>query len=126
MQAIFFVGIGGALGAISRYLISQVSIKIWGDTFPIGTLIVNVLGCFLIGFFMTSLFNSGKQSSLMPFLIPGLMGGFTTFSAFSYETINFFANGAYLKGVLNISLSLILCFASVALGMFIGKFIVNK
>lgn len=126
MQALIFVGLGGALGAISRYLISIASIKLWGDTFPMGTLIVNVLGCFLIGFFMTSLFTSGKQNNLMPFLIPGLIGGFTTFSTFSYETMTLFTNGAYLKGFLNISLSLVLCFASVALGMFIGKLLFNR
>ena len=126
MQIILFVGLGGGLGAISRYLVSLATLKWWSDAFPLGTLLANVIGCFLIGFLMFYFLSSGKNSPLMPFLITGFLGGFTTFSTFSYETISLFTDGAITKGLLNLSLTLVFCFLGVALGIFLGRLIFNR
>ncbi|AMP20370.1 hypothetical protein AZF37_03585 [endosymbiont 'TC1' of Trimyema compressum] len=89
-------------------------------------MLANVIGCFLIGFLMSYFLSSGKNNPFMPFLITGFLGGFTTFSTFSYETISLFTNGAIAKGLINLSLTLFFCFLGVALGIFLGKLIFSR
>ncbi|KMT21881.1 fluoride efflux transporter CrcB [Clostridium cylindrosporum] len=118
---IICVGIGGCIGAILRYLISLNSAKLFGASFPFGTLIVNVLGGFLIGAIME--FSDARDMSplLRTFLTTGIMGGLTTFSTFSLETINLFSSSNYMLGglniILNVSLSLI--------GVFLGRVLIR-
>ena len=122
MQKLLIVGIGGFIGCCLRYLISSYSSKIYGTQFPCGTLIVNVIGGILIGFVMDFSIKSGVISpNLRLFLTTGLMGGLTTFSTFSYETINLFNGGDYLLGTLNISLNLFLSLAGVIFGKFMSQ-----
>ncbi|SHI89497.1 fluoride efflux transporter CrcB [Lutispora thermophila] len=122
MQKLIIVGIGGFIGCCLRYLISSYFSKILGTQFPYGTLIVNIIGGILIGFVMDySIKPDVVSPSIKLFLTTGLMGGLTTFSTFSYETINLFYLGNYLLGTINISLNLILSLVGVILGKFVSK-----
>ena len=85
---VLFIGIGGFLGAISRYLLNEFIVKYIPTSFPIGILIVNILGCFLIGFFVGG--NLTSKDNLYYFMIIGFLGSFTTMSASSYQTIELF------------------------------------
>jgi CrcB protein len=119
---ILYVGLGGFLGAAARYGISLAAARVMGEQFPYGTLIVNALGGFLIGLLMElSLATDLIPVNLRLFLVTGILGGLTTFSTFSYETMNLFADGSYLKAVGNIITNLVLSLGGVALGrMLIG------
>lgn len=125
MQKLLYVGIGGLIGASSRYLISLHAARVFGTEFPYGTLIVNILGGFLIGFIMElSLGTDLISPNFRLFLTTGLMGGLTTFSTFGYETITFFSEGNYLLGALNASLNLFLCLAFVVLGKYAATYLI--
>jgi fluoride exporter len=117
LEKILYVGIGGFIGASLRYLISLQTSKLFSGHIPYGTLIVNVLGGFLIGVIMEiSLSTTFVSPSLRLFLTTGILGGLTTFSTFSYETINLFSSGLYTHAVLNACLNLFLSLFSVILG----------
>jgi len=119
LQQILYVGIGGFIGASLRYIISMNAIKIWGPHFPYGTLIVNVIGGILIGLTMElSLTTNLISPDLRLFLTAGILGGLTTFSTFSHETIGLFFNNNYGLGILNICLNLFLSLGGVVLGRF--------
>lgn len=124
MLKILYVGIGGFIGASLRYIISYHSPKLFGNHFPFGTLIVNVIGGLLIGFIMElSLSTDSISPNLRLFLTTGIMGGLTTFSTFSYETVNLISEGNYIGGTLNICLNLFLSIIGVVLGRFIAHLI---
>lgn len=124
MQKILLVGIGGFIGSILRYVISKGSSNIFGGQFPYGTLIVNVLGGILIGFiFELSSSTDFISPNTRLLLTTGIMGGLTTFSTFSYETITFFSNGSYFLGFVNIVLNLCLSLLGVMGGKSISHFI---
>jgi len=115
---VLVVGIGGFIGASLRYIISVFCMRALGDSFPYGTLFVNALGGFLIGFIMeasSGLWPVSPNTKL--FLTTGILGGLTTFSTFSYETINLLNVGSYLLGGLNAGLNLLLSL----LGAWMGK-----
>ncbi|MBX3708226.1 MAG: fluoride efflux transporter CrcB [Gammaproteobacteria bacterium] len=118
---LIFVGAG--CGGVFRYWISNISYWFLGRQFPYGTLIVNVSGCFLMGLLFILLIErfNGLGSQLRSLLLIGLLGGYTTFSSFSIETLNLFENGAFLSGVANILLSIILCLAATWLGVIGGR-----
>ena len=119
---IICVGCGGFLGAISRYIISIYTSKQFLFKIPLGTLIVNVLGGFLIGLVMELTIKSNFISpQLKLFLTTGIMGGLTTFSTFSYETIVLIKEGNILLAILNILLNLILSLLGVVLGNIVIK-----
>lgn len=122
MQSLFYVGIGGFIGACLRYIISINAPKLFGTQLPYGTLIVNVIGGILIGLIMElSLTTDLVSPNLRLFLTTGIMGGLTTFSTFSYETINLFNEGNYMLGTLNTCLNLFLSLLGVVLGKFISN-----
>ena len=119
MIKLLYVGIGGAIGAMLRYIVSVSSSKIFLTQIPCGTLIVNVLGGLLIGFIMElSLSTELISPNLKVFLTTGILGGLTTFSTFSYETISLFSNGNILFGTLNIGLNLFLSLGGAVLGQY--------
>ena len=122
MDKMLFSGIGGFIGSVLRYWISVVAYRFFGQDFPYGTLFVNVSGCLLIGFVMT-LFEERFvfSSNLRIFLTIGILGGFTTFSSFSYETIALLREGSYFLGTVNVLLTVFLCLVATAIGGIAGK-----
>jgi len=122
MEKILYVGIGGLLGAISRYLMTIWSIEKFGLTFPYGTLLVNTLGCFILGVIVT-IFDEKliTNDNIRLFTIVGFTGGLTTFSAFTYETIKLVENYNIFSAVLNVGLNIFLGILCITLGMALGK-----
>jgi CrcB protein len=122
MQNYVLVFLGGGLGAASRYWLSGwVPGKVESDL-PVGTLVVNILGCFLIGLLMSAFEERFlTQPSIRVFLTIGILGGFTTFSTFSFETVALMRDGEILYATLNILVSIVTCVGGTALGMFIGR-----
>ena len=124
MQKLLFVGLGGFVGACLRYSISLGAQKWWGVEFPYGTMIVNVAGGLLIGLLMELSIGSDLiPPHLRLFLVTGLLGGFTTFSSFSYETVSLLSDGSYLLGTANIALNLVLSLGGVVAGRSITQWI---
>jgi fluoride exporter len=122
MMNAFIVGCGGFIGAVARYSLSNLINKVNSGNFPVSTLIINLAGSFLIGF-LTQLFSSWypNNKKLLLFLTTGILGGFTTFSAFSLETVNLYQNGNTLYAVLNVLFSIIFCLTGAALGKILAK-----
>lgn len=116
MRNLVYIFLGGGLGSVARYLISNFTQKIWNvNSFPLGTFLVNVIGCFIIGFFVS--YFAKSDSSLKYLLIAGFCGGFTTFSTFSVENYALWQNQQYGILSLYVLLSVILGFGAVILGM---------
>jgi len=116
------VSLGAAIGGALRYWLSNYVYKFLPETFPYGTLAVNVMGSFLVGFFIFYLSDREIISSnLKLFLTVGFCGGFTTFSTFSLETMNLFRDSEFLLAGLNILLNLLLCLLGVYLAYIIFK-----
>ena len=112
------IAAGGALGALARYLTHH-AFSVWfGTGFPLGTLVANVSGCFLIGLFMGYWTNTGIEltNEIRAFIVIGFLGAFTTFSAFSLDTIAMIQNADYFRAGLNISLNLVLCLIATLVG----------
>ena len=120
MLAYLWVAIGGALGSVARYWFSGVVARFTGETFPWGTLLVNVSGSFVIGV-LAALAEPGGRHYIKPgwriFLMYGICGGYTTFSSFSLNTLQLvMQDGAWLKAGANIVGSVALCLVAVWLG----------
>ena len=114
---LLLIAIGGAAGSLLRYLLGGAVQQLSGRGFPVGTLAVNVLGCFIIGILARVFLNMQASAEWRALLIVGFCGGFTTFSTFSYETIGLIEGGEYARGLAYISLSVILCLAATLGGM---------
>jgi CrcB protein len=115
----FWVLLGGALGTGGRYWLSGVVARAFGETFPWGTLLVNVSGSLVIGLFATLTGPDGRMfvgTNARQFVMIGLCGGYTTFSSFSLQTLNLMQDGEWLAAGANIVLSVVLCLAAVWVG----------
>lgn len=122
MSQILYIAIGGAIGAVLRYLASTAVYAFMGRGFPHGTLAVNVLGSLIMGFLAIVLLERiSTGPELRALLLIGLLGAFTTFSTFSIETLNLIEQGAVIKAGINILLSVVLCVTAAWLGTIIGR-----
>src|SRR5262245_41053475 len=124
MRELLVVGLGGFIGSALRYWTSVLSYRFFGQEFPYGTLIVNITGCFLIGLLM-SIFEERfiVNPTLRIFLTVGILGGFTTFSTFGYETVVLLREGSYSMGFENIIFSLVGCLTATIVGILIGRLV---
>jgi CrcB protein len=120
---------GGALGAASRMWLSSYVTGRFGETFPIGTMAVNVLGSLIIGLFV-GMTGTDSPREVPPivrqFVIFGFLGGFTTFSSFSLQTFNLINDGEWLYAGVNIVLSIVICLLAVWLGFMLATLVTPK
>ncbi len=121
MNAILAVGAGGAVGSVLRYLLTGTIQRLAGHGFPAGTVVVNVLGSFAIGLLYVWLVERGGSSGMRALLMVGLLGGFTTFSSFSLETVNLMMQASYGRAALNVLLSVALCIGGTMLGIALAR-----
>lgn len=122
MNSFIFIAIGGALGAIARYGVTQMVQSRFFFGFPIATFVVNLLGCFVIGivFSLAEKHHIGDGTRL--FLATGICGGFTTFSAFSLETMLMLNDSRFLMAFFYVLGSVLISLLSVMAGMYLAKF----
>ncbi|MFM1767772.1 MAG: hypothetical protein RJA22_301 [Verrucomicrobiota bacterium] len=119
MLSYLWVALGGALGSLARLGASALAAHSLGTHFPFGTLLVNVTGSFLFGFLASLTAPDGRWTASAPvrtFLLAGVCGGYTTFSAFSAQTFELLQEGRWLHAATNTALSVLLCLAAVWLG----------
>jgi fluoride exporter len=121
MRLLLAIGAGSFIGGVSRYLLSQfVQVRFY-SAFPYGTLFVNILGCLLIGI----VFGLSERGNMSPdwrlFLATGILGGFTTFSAFSNETVSMLRDGQFLPASIYVAASIVLGLLATIIGIFIIK-----
>jgi CrcB protein len=114
-----WIALGGALGSMARFGGSSLIANWFGQTFPLGTLAVNVAGSLMIGFFASLAGPDGRMlvaGDARQFVMVGLFGGFTTFSSFSVETLTLAQNGELMRAGANVAGSVVLCLFAVWLG----------
>ncbi len=114
-----WVAAGGALGSVARFWCSGMAARHFGETFPWGTLLVNVAGSFAIGFATALIAPEGRwmaPARFREFFMFGVCGGYTTFSSFSIQTLGLMQDGQWLRSGANVVLSVVLCLAAVWLG----------
>jgi fluoride exporter len=118
-----WVALGSALGGVARYWMSLVAARLVGETFPWGTLVINILGSFVIGYFGTLTMPDGPRPASIEarlFVMVGICGGFTTFSSFSLQTLELLRGGESLRAFAYIAASVLLCLAGTALGHYLA------
>jgi CrcB protein len=122
MRIFLVIALGAALGANARYVIATWAVERWGTAFPYGTMIINVAGCFLIGVVLAlAAMRPWIDIVWQRLLVTGLLGGFTTFSTFSYETYDLLMRGNWLAAAANVIGSAVLGLVAVALGVWVGR-----
>lgn len=118
----FAIGLAGGTGALLRYFVGRATVNLGWAALPFGTLIANVLGCFLMGFLSWLLLHKWQMSQqVQTIILTGLLGGFTTFSAFSLETLTLIQQGASIKALTYVCLSVLLCLLMCFAGLFLAK-----
>ena len=124
MMNLVYVGVGGVVGSIGRYLVAGLVHQIFPNSyFPAGTAVVNILGCFLIGFLsgLTEL-RQMLSPEVRIFLLIGLLGSFTTFSTFGYETIASLRSGQFLPALANVFIQVIVGLSAVWIGYSVTRY----
>jgi fluoride exporter len=126
VDRVLLVAVGGGVGSVLRYLTSGLAARWLGLDFPYGTLIVNVTGSLLIGVVQAL----AEEVAVLPeparlFLSAGVMGGFTTYSAFSYETMRLIELDAFGRALVNVVLTTLVCLSVCALGLAAGRYVVS-
>lgn len=122
MQQLLAIAIGGAVGAVLRFTVSTSIHRVMGKDFPYGTLTVNVLGSLLMGFLFIMLVERQISSiELRSGILFGVLGAFTTFSSFSFETLALLESGDWWKAMLNVVLSVCCCLLATWIGLGIGR-----
>ena len=120
ISSVLQVALGGAIGASARYLTGIGILKLVGHGFPVAIIAVNVIGSFLMGLFVVAAAHRGL-THLSPFVMTGLLGGFTTFSAFSLETVTLFERGQIGQAALYVALSVGLSIAGLVMGLWVAR-----
>ena len=126
MERALLITFGGAIGTLLRYLTSLMAAQWFGTEFPYSTLIVNLSGAFIIGLVQ----QLGTEALMIPdstrlFLTTGMMGGLTTYSTFSYETVRLMESGAWSQAWINIFVTTVICLSLCFLGMGVGRVFVT-
>jgi fluoride exporter len=126
VERALLITFGGAIGTLVRYLVSLLAARWLGAEFPYGTLIVNLSGAFIIGLVQ----HLGAEGLMIPdntrlFLTTGMMGGLTTYSTFSYETVRLMETGAWNQAWINIFVTTVICLSLCFIGMSVGRVIVT-
>ncbi|KFC62866.1 putative fluoride ion transporter CrcB [Devosia sp. LC5] len=123
MQSFLLVGLGGAIGAMSRYGASIVVGRVWPHAFPLGTMLINIAGSIAMGLFIGLLARTlppwAPEARL--FVAVGILGGFTTFSSFSLDTIVLFERGEMVQAGLYVLLSVVVCLIGLYLGLLVTR-----
>lgn len=117
---LFQVALGGAIGAVLRYLTIMGAMRLLGPGFPMGTIIVNVVGSFLMGALIVLLSRKGG-TALAPLVLTGVLGGFTTFSAFSLDAMTLWERGAHGLALGYVTASVLFSLAAIAAGLFVAR-----
>jgi CrcB protein len=122
VQTVLGIAVAGAVGAVARYGMQSWAARLWGERFPWGTLLVNLVGCFLLGFLLEMVWRSSWTNPWLRVFLPiGLLGGFTTFSTFSYETLQNAHAGNWGVAGWNVVANLGLGLAATALGLMLAR-----
>ena len=124
LAATLWVATGGALGSVARYWMGIIVARMAGDAFPWGTLLINIIGSFVIGYFgMLTLPDGPRPVSpdIRLFVLVGLCGGFTTFSSFSLQTVELLRDGEIGRALAYIAASVLLCLLATVLGIYAGQ-----
>lgn len=122
MRLIILLGVAGALGALSRYALGGIVERGTGTSFPYGTLVINVLGCLIIGYFMQFALTTNVISPDIRLMVTiGFLGAFTTFSTFSYETTKLLEEGQNVSVILNIAMNVGLGLLATLLGTLLAR-----
>jgi CrcB protein len=120
----FWLGLGGAIGTLARFWLDGIVSNLFGKTFPLGILVINVSGSLLIGL-LFALIGPESRTPASPivrsFWMIGICGGFTTFSSFSLNTLNLAREGQFFRAGANVVLSVVLCLLAVWLGYVLGN-----
>ena len=123
MKQLLLIGFGGFIGSIARHLVSKLNVTWQLLNIPMGTFLVNIFGSLLIGFISGILvFNIAESTNLKLFFITGICGGFTTFSAFTFENLQLIQNGQNVAAAIYITASIVLGILAVLGGLWISKF----
>ncbi|HOL57610.1 MAG TPA: fluoride efflux transporter CrcB [Spirochaetota bacterium] len=121
----FYIAIGGAIGSLSRYLLSTFTMRLFNTLFPLGTLIVNITGCFLIGFLFSFFEKFIMSPNIRFFVFVGLLGGFTTFSSFTMETFNLLREKEIKLAILNFIFNNFLGIIAVIIGFIFARLLLK-
>ena len=124
MITYLWIAIGSALGGVARYALTLWAARTWGETFPWGTLLINVIGSFVIGFVFNLTMADGPlpaSANFRLFIMSGICGGFTTFSAFSLQALLLLRGGEWWSALAYMAGSVLLCLAAVLLGHWLAS-----
>lgn len=122
MYHVFLVAAGGAIGAVLRHLTNLAAMRAFGSAFPWGTLGVNVVGCFTMGLFIELLARRfGDSNEIRLFVATGLLGGFTTFSAFSLDFVALYQRAELLNAFIYVTASVLISILALFLGLWVAK-----
>jgi CrcB protein len=124
MNLILAIAVGGGLGSVARHYAIATANNMWGQAFPYGTLLVNVLGSFIIGVLMEAMALKWQVSlETRAFLVTGFLGGFTTFSAFSFDVLKLVDTDQYLSASLYVLSSVALSLAAIFLAVYLIRWV---
>lgn len=123
MNGFLLVGAGGALGAMARYGFAVLVARLWPTTFPLATLLINIIGSIAMGLFVGLMAKllPANQEELRLFVAVGIFGGFTTFSSFSLDTIVLIERGELIQAITYVALSVVVCLIGLYLGLLITR-----